>query len=256
MAPSPFKLKVIVMIFLFLIVLLLLLDFHPRPLITDSFCSTHNMISNSSLTVKLFDGIISPASTNKSIETYIKGPFSRISLPLNETIVIEEAFTSLHLFTQYKSTHNTITTHSLVERNRRSNLFKQIFHKQRNQENWLRNHSSSIATHQILRNHSFSKSITTIPRNRARRKRRRRNVNINYHNKNIIDLDFDVANWRLNVNYGRHPIHKDLPLSTITFTPWTLFTTMLSFVSYLMTAEPSYLSKLLIAAQIVNGFSF
>ena len=167
---------------------------------------------------------------------------------------MEGAFTSLHLFTQYNSTHNT--THSLVERNRRSNLSEQIFQKQRIQGNWLLNHSSSKTTHHILSNHSFLESIRTIPRIRIRRKRRRRNVNINYHNKNIIDLDFDVANWRLNVNYGRHPIHKDLPLSTITFTPWTLFTTMLSFVSYLMTAEPSYLSKLLIAAQIVNGFSF
>ena len=244
------------MIFLFLIVLLLLLDFHPRPLLTDSFCSSHNTISNSSLTVKLFDGLISTASTNKWIKKYIKGPFSRKSEPLNQTIVIEDAFTSLHLFTQYKSTHNTITTHSLVERNRRSNLSEQIFQKQRIQGNWLLNHSSSKTTHHILSNHSFLESIRTIPRIRTRRKRRRRNVNINYHNKNIFDFDFDVANWRLNVNYGRHPIHKDLPLSTITFTPWTLFTTMLSFVSYLMTAEPSYLSKLLIAAQIVNGFSF
>ena len=222
MAPSPFKLKVIVMIFLFLIVLFLLLDFHPRTLLTDSFCSPNNTISNSSLTVKLFDGIISIASTFKWMKTYIKGPFSSKSEPLNQTIVIEEAFTSLHLFTQYKSTHNTITTHSMVERNRRSNLSEQIFHKQRNQENWLHNHSTSTATHQILRNHSFLKSITTVPRNRIKRKRRRRNVNINYHNKNIIDFDFDVANWRLNVNYGRHPIHKDLPLSTITFTPWNV----------------------------------
>ena len=242
------------MIFLFLIVFLLLLYFHPRPLLTDSFCSSHNTISNSSLTVKLFDGLISSASTYKWMKTYIKGPISRKSEPLNQTIVIEEAFTSLYLFTQYNSTHNT--THSLVERNRRSNLSEQIFHKQRNQENWLHNHSTSTTTHQILSHHSFLESITTIPRKRTRRKRRRRrNVNINYHNKNIIDFDFDVANWRLNVNYGRHPIHKDLPLSTVTFTPWTLFTTMLSFVSYLMTAEPSYLSKLLIVAQILNGFS-
>ena len=228
------------MIFLFLIVLLQLLHFHPRPplQLIQSFCSSNNTISNSSLTVKLFDGLTSTISSNR-IKKYIKEPFSVKSEPPNQTVL--EANTSL--LSQYNSTFNTITTHSIVKRNRRSNLSEQILQKRRKRRNLYQN-----SRHQTV-NHSFSdprrRPITSI------RRRRRRNVNINY--KNIIDFDFDVANWRLNVNYGRHPIHKHLPLSTITFTPWTFFITILSFVSYLMTAEPSNLARLLIATQVING---
>ena len=230
------------MIFLFLIVLLQLLHFHPRPPVQlmQSFCSSNNTISNSLLTVKLFDGLTSTISNNR-IRKYIKDPSSVKFEPPNQTLI--EANTSLPLLSQYISTFNTITTHSIVKRNRRSNLSEQILQKRRKRINLYK-----TSRHQTV-NHSFSDSqrrpIASI------RRRRRRNVNINY--KNIIDFDFDVANWRLNVNYGRHPIHKDLPLSTITFTPWTFFITILSFVSYLMTAEPSNLARLLIATQIING---
>ena len=237
------------MIFLFLIVLiLLLLHFHPRPLLPlliHSFCSSNNTISNSSLTVKLLDGLIyNTKSTNTRIKKYIKGSFE----PPNQTDI-----TSLQVeFSQYSTSFNTITTHSIVRRNRRSNLSEQIFQK-RKRGNVLYKTSKTYQTvsHSFI--YPFCRrriQLIIIPRREIRR-RRRRNVNINY--KNIIDLDFDVANWRLNINSGRHPIHKDLPLSTITFTPWTFFITILSFVSYLMTAEPSYLSKLLIVTQIVNG---
>lgn len=108
MAPSPFKLKVIVMIFLFLIVLLQLLHFHPRPPLQpiQSFCSSNNTISNSSLTVKLFDGLTSTISSKRKKKN-IKEPFSVKSEPPNQTAV--EANTSLKLLSHYISTFNTIT---------------------------------------------------------------------------------------------------------------------------------------------------
>ena len=233
------------MIFLFLIVLLQLLHFHPRPPLQpiQSFCSSNNTISNSSLTVKLFDGLTSTISSKRK-KKYIKEPFSVKSEPPNQTAV--EANTSLTLLSHYISTFNTITTHSIVKGNRRSNLSEQILQNRRKR----RRNLYKTSRHQTV-NHSFIDPRRRRPITSSIRRRRRRNVNINY--KNIIDFDFDVANWRLNVNYGRHPIHKDLPLSTITFTPWTFFITILSFVSYLMTAEPSNVTRLLIATQIING---
>ena len=221
------------MIFLFPIVQLLLLHFHPRPPLPPlhSFCSSNNTISNSSLTVKSFDGLIS--ATSSRIKKYIKGPFSVKSELLNQTIIRDIA--SLQLFSQY-SAFDAISTHSIVKRNRRSNLGEQIFQKRGSLDN--------KSTHNTMSHSSIDFSSITI-------RRVKRNAKINY--KSIIDFYSSLANWRLNVNYGRHPIHRDLPLATITFTPWTLFVTILSFVSYLMTAEPSYLSKLLIVTQIING---
>ena len=233
MAPSPFKLKVIVMIFLFPIVLLILLHFHPRPPLPllPSFCSSNNTISNSSLTVKLFDGLISATSNRR--KTYTKEPFSLKSELLNQTMI--GGFTSSLLLSQY-SEFDALATHSIVKRKRRSNLSKQIFQKRRRLD--------KNSPYKTVNHPSIYIPSTTFHR-------RKRNVKINY--RRIVDFVLSVANWRLNLNYGRHPIHSGLPLATITFTPWTFFLTILSFVSYLMTADPSHLSKLLIVTQIVNG---
>ena len=244
------------MIFPFLNVLLSLpLHFHPGLPLLQYFCSSNNEISNSSYTVQLLDGLIS----YKRKEKYIKGTFCDEFDSQNQTIVrncINFFSSFLPYLTANLEALNTITTHSNSKRNRRSNSSKQIFQKRKTRRGGNVVVYRSLKRYQTV-NHSFfdlrrQLTIEIKQRKRRRRRRRRRNIKINYK-RSIIDFDFDVANWRLNVNYGRHPTHKHLPLSTITFTPWTLFMTMLSCVSYLMTAETTFLTNLIIAAQIING---
>ena len=244
------------MIFPFLNILLSLpLHFHPGLPLLQYFCSSNNEISNSSYTVQLLDGLIS----YKRNEKYIKGSFCDEFDSQNQTIV-GKGINFFSLFLQYLNTNleplNTITTYSNIKRNRRSNSSKQIFQKRKTRRGGNVLVYRSLKRYQTV-NHSFfyprrQLAIEIKQRKRRRRRRRRRNIKINYK-RSIIDFDFDVANWRLNVNYGRHPTHKHLPLSTITFTPWTLFMTMLSCISYLMTAETTLLTNLIIAAQIING---
>ena len=244
------------MIFPFLNVLLSLpLHFHPGLPLLQYFCSSYNKILNSSYTVQSLDGLIS----YRRKEKYIKGTFCDEFDSQNQTIV-GKGINFFSLFLQYLTTNleplNTITTHSNIKRNRRSNSSKQIFQKRKTRRGGNVLVYRSLKRYQTV-NHSFfdlrrQLTIEIKQRKIRRRRRRRRNIKINYK-RSIIDFDFDVANWRLNVNYGRHPTHKHLPLSTITFTPWTLFMTMLSCISYLMTAETTFLANLIIAAQIVNG---
>ena len=240
------------MIFPFLNILLSLpLDFHPGLSLLQYFCSSNNKISNSSYTVQLLDGLIS----YKRKEKYIKGTFCDEFDSQNQTIV-RKGTNFFSSFFQYLTANlealNTITIHSNIKRNRRSNSSKQIFQKRK-----PRRGGNVLVYRSLKRYQTFDHSFCYLRRQLAlnidqRKRRRRRNININYK-RSIIDFDFDVANWRLNVNYGRHPTHKHLALSTITFTPWTLFMTILSCVSYLMTAETTFLTNLIIAAQIVNG---
>ena len=240
------------MIFPFLNILLSLpLHFHPGLPLLQYFCSSNNKISNSSYTVQLLDGLIS----YKRKEKYIKGTFCDEFDSQNQTIVrncINFFSSFLPYLTANLEALNTITTHSNIKRNRRSNSSKQIFQKRKTRRGGNVLVYRSLKRYQTV-NHSFFDPRRQLAIEiKQRKRRRRRNIKINYK-RSIIDFDFDVANWRLNVNYGRHPIHKHLPLSTITFTPWTLFMTMLSCVSYLMTAETTLLANLIIAAQIVNG---
>ena len=244
------------MIFPFLNILLSLpLYFHPGLPLLQYFCSSNNEISNSSYTVELLDGLISYKRKIK----YIKGTFCDEFDSQNQTIVrncINFFSSFLPYLTANLEALNTITTHSNIKRNRRSNSSKQIFQKRKTRRGGNVLVYRSLKRYQTV-NHSFfdlrrQLTIEIKQQKRRRRRRRRRNIKINYK-RSIIDFDFDVANWRLNVNYGRHPTHKHLPLSTITFTPWTLFMTMLSCVSYLMTAETTFLTNLIIAAQIING---
>ena len=240
------------MIFPFLNVLLSLpLHFHPGLPLLQYFCSSNNKIFNSSYTVQSLDGLIS----YRRKEKYIKGTFCDEFDSQNQTIV-RKGIKFVSSFLQYLTANlealNTITTHSNIKRNRRSNSSKQIFQKRKTRRGGNVLVYRSLKRYQTV-NHSFFDLRRQLAMEiKQRKRRRRRNTNINYK-RSIIDFDFDVANWRLNVNYGRHPTHKHLPLSTITFTPWTLFMTMLSCVSYLMTAETTFLTNLIVAAQIVNG---